>query len=916
MPLKNPISNHQKSAHSWSKNHASNPTSSPVKKSSSKTAEKLPEEDDSETELLASVILMSLKYIFDLEQPFLVFHSTSLLPFFLCISKMFRDMSISWILAHPNSPDFPKGKRALLSDLISDVPRILPKNLITYVNKIMNCTLIQFLGKYPCLFYLDSAYVLFLPSSSFVDSISVSQDAQLTVVAGKVVSLHGKYGFAYGGKQDRIMFDIRAINASLNATKLNPKNALLHKDCIKVEDFCRIGETLQCAVFPNQLKNGKAKWVALTCIKIDVDYNNNRNSSNSGSTTAYNPGGPGLPNHLLSQSQVLANLSQNMLNNQNPSPIPKVTKIRSISMQSISECCGNPEREGTDRDLSMIGNCSMNTSEKFPKDSTKNSPTSPSLNSYSLSPSMAKVAQMYATQSIISDSVRSYQSKESELSELSGQQEAVDFIYRFLSKQDKWKTPVDRLKLYLKRHGGPGISRYINIRDPIKFILKFPYIFQVEQLEKDKQSKIIETWIKLTPNYHNSRPYPNPHDPFYRTFSGDTTNGNPDISSINKSLHKFMSYGMDSPNTRDGSFDKDFALDDASGSQSGGSHGVSHLAMQPKKPVAGRKSPNVKMHRPENLPSLSENSSSSHPNVIVDQEKLKRSSQVEYKTNPDHQQYEQNYRHQKRNSIGGPPSVAKNARHSRASISNQSVSNQIAKQKAGMSTNQMMQRSAEQLALMGREPSIDSVPASSTGSNDRVTIIKILSERPRMHVEWVWRQYNCYRDYNGNIKTLQEMIDYLDSHQEFEINPDGYVRLIDTDITPRNSDPNPNRNRNLESDSNSAHTHDSYRSVNDIINIVNRPTIGSQRKALALVRRSSTSMEMINLQSHQRPSTNDPFLNPYGFPDRTSYKFDQFTDGTSAGSFLKRVQSSPDLNKISESSSSADIKQSIGECSL
>ena len=245
---------------------------------------------------------------------------------------MFLRYVINWIIAHPNTADFPKGKRAPLNDLISDVPRILPQTLVNYMNEALNCTLIQFLGKYPSLFYLDAAYVLFLPSSSFVDNISVSPDAQLNVVSGKVVSVHGKYGFAYGGKQDRIMFDIRAINHTHKMCYKAPNG---WKDVQRVEDFCRNGDWLQCSVFPNQMKNGRAKWIALTCVKIDSDWvrsagifapNNQQHSNPSAgigppsSFQQQNPGPSGLPGS-----------AQN--NNSSPVNYPTITRIRSVSMQ-------------------------------------------------------------------------------------------------------------------------------------------------------------------------------------------------------------------------------------------------------------------------------------------------------------------------------------------------------------------------------------------------------------------------------------------------------------------------------------------------------------------------------------------------------------------------------------------------------
>ena len=153
---------------------------------------------------------------------------------------------ISWILS-TNTKTLPE---------LSNLNHILPINYMQ-----LKLPLSELLKKYPSLFFISQDLTItFLPSNSEVDPEFIKTNHEIIICSGKVVSLHGKYGFAYGGRQERIFFDKRSVNS----VKLAKQERMIES----VEDFAKPGEWLQCAAFPNK-KPGKANWVALTTIKID-----------------------------------------------------------------------------------------------------------------------------------------------------------------------------------------------------------------------------------------------------------------------------------------------------------------------------------------------------------------------------------------------------------------------------------------------------------------------------------------------------------------------------------------------------------------------------------------------------------------------------------------------------------------------
>ena len=149
---------------------------------------------------------------------------------------------------------------------------------------------------------------------------------------------------------------------------------------------------------------------------------------------------------------------------------------------------------------------------------------------------------------------------------------------------------------------------------------------------------------------------------------------------------------------------------------------------------------------------------------------------------------------------------------------------------------------------------------------DRICIVKLLSDKPRVHVNWLYKQLTSYRGNACTLRSLQEMIEFIYDSTDFDMHEDGYVRLLD--ITPRNSDPVStktvlSKNTALTSKTQSSTLYQP--SVGEILNVVGRPTIGSQRKRIATSNlRKASSVESLRTFA-KRDSTRNSALNPFKY---------------------------------------------------
>ena len=54
----------------------------------------------------------------------------------------------------------------------------------------------------------------------------------------------------------------------------------------------------------------------------------------------------------------------------------------------------------------------------------------------------------------------------------------------------------------------------------------------------------------------------------------------------------------------------------------------------------------------------------------------------------------------------------------------------------------------------------------------------LLSERPRIHINWLWKKLCSYRGSSLGFASLKVLWQYLNDESEFSIDEDGYCKIL------------------------------------------------------------------------------------------------------------------------------------------